>query len=80
MANGSPHTIEPSVRALLGGMVNDAKELLVEEVALLKLEVQDKLRRAKTAAMTLGIGIGVVAGGAMLLMLMLVHWFCQKSS
>ena len=80
MANGAPHTLEPSVRALLGGIVNDAKELLGQEVALLKLEGQAELRSAKTAAMTLGIGIAVVAGGAMLLMLMLVHWFCQKSS
>jgi len=73
MANGAPHTLEPSVRALLGGIVNDAKELLGQEVALLKLEGQAELRSAKTAAMTLGIGIAVVAGGAMLLMLMLVH-------
>ncbi|HEV8712764.1 MAG TPA: phage holin family protein [Candidatus Binatia bacterium] len=73
MNNGSQHTAEPSVVALLGGIVNDAKELLVQEVALIKLEVQDALRKAKTAALTLGIGIGVAAVGGTLLGLMLVH-------
>ena len=69
MDNGSQHTSEPSVAALLGGIVNDVKDLLVQELALTKLEVQDTLRKAKTAAIALGIGIGVVAIGGMLLML-----------
>ena len=73
MDNLSHHTAEPSVAVLLGGIVNDAKELLVQEVALTKLEVRDELRKAKTAALALGIGIGVVASGGMLLMLMLVQ-------
>jgi hypothetical protein len=73
MDNGSQHTAEPSIVALLGGIINDAKELLVQEVALTKLEVQDELRKAKTAAIAFGIGIGVVAAGGMLLMLTLVQ-------
>ena len=73
MDNGSQHTSEPSVAALLGGIVNDVKDLLVQELALTKLEVQDTLRKAKTAAIALGLGIGVVAIGGMLLMLMLVQ-------
>jgi Putative Actinobacterial Holin-X, holin superfamily III len=73
MDNGSQHTSELSVAALLGGIVNDVKDLLVQELALTKLEVQDTLRKAKTAAIALGIGIGVVAIGGMLLMLMLVQ-------
>ena len=59
--------------SLLGGVANDAKELLLQEVTLTKLEVQYELRKAKTAAITLGIGIGVATLGAILLMLMLVH-------
>jgi len=73
MDNGSHHSAEPSLTALLGGIINDAKDLLVQEVALTKLEVQDELCKAKTAAIALGIGIGVVAAGGMLLMLMLVQ-------
>ena len=73
MDNQSQHPSEPSLAALLSGIVNDTKELLGQEVALTKLEVRDELRKAKTAATALGIGIGVVAAGAMLLMLMLVQ-------
>src|SRR5438093_8595086 len=73
MDNGSHHSAEPSLTALLGGIVSDAKDLLVQEVALTKLEVRDELRKAKSAAMSLGIGIGIVTAGGMLLMLMLVQ-------
>jgi hypothetical protein len=73
MENGSQPPAEPSLVALVGGIMNDAKDLLVQEVALIKLEVRDELRKAKSAAITLGIGIGVVTVGEMLLMLMLVQ-------
>jgi hypothetical protein len=73
MDNGSQHTSELSVAALLGGIANDAKELLVQELALTTIEVHDTLRRAKTATIALGLGIGVVAIGGILLMLMLVQ-------
>ena len=73
MDNGSHHSAEPSLTALLGGIVSDAKDLLVQEVALTKLEVQDELRKAKSAAISLGIGIGIVTVGGILLMLMLVQ-------
>ena len=73
MDNGSQHLSEPSLVSLLGGIANDAKELLLQEVALTKLEVQYELRKAKTAAITLGMGIGTIATGGILLMLMLVH-------
>jgi hypothetical protein len=73
MDTGSQHLSEPSFVSLLGGIANDAKELLLQEVALTKLEVQYELRKAKTAAIALGIGIGTIAMGGLLLMLMLVH-------
>jgi Putative Actinobacterial Holin-X, holin superfamily III len=73
MDTGSQHLSEPSFVSLLGGIANDAKELVLQEVALIKLEVQYELRKAKTAATSLGIGIGIIAMGGLLLMLMLVH-------
>ena len=72
MDNGSQLSA-PSFVSLLGGIANDAAELLLREVALTKLEVQYELRKAKTAAIALGIGIGTIAMGGILLMLMLVH-------
>ena len=73
MENVSPSTAEPSVAVLLGGIVHDAKELLEQEVAMLKLEARDELGKAKSAAIALGIGIGLVAAGGMLLSVMLVQ-------
>jgi hypothetical protein len=58
---------------LLGGIANDAKELLLQEVALTKLEVRYELLKAKTAAIALGIGIATIAMGGLLLLFMLVH-------
>jgi len=73
MDTRSPQPAAPSLAALLGGIMQDAKDLLVQELTLAKLEVQDELRQIKTAAISLGIGIGVAAVGGMLLSLMLVH-------
>ncbi|MDP2665545.1 MAG: phage holin family protein [bacterium] len=73
MENGSQHLSAPSFLSLLGGIANDATELLLREVALTKLELQYELRKAKTAAIALGIGIGTIATGGILLTLMLVH-------
>src|SRR3990172_13416368 len=72
MDNGSQLSA-PSFVSLLGGIANDAAELLLREVALTKLEMREERRKAKTAAIALGIGIGTIAMGGILLMLMLVH-------
>lgn len=73
MENLSHHTAEPSVAVLLRGLVHDAKELLGQEVTMLKLEVRDELGKATSIAITLGIGIGIVAAGGILLSVMLVQ-------
>jgi hypothetical protein len=59
MESGSQRRSGPSFVSLIGGIANDAKQLLVQEVALAKLEVQYELRKVKTKAIALGIGIGV---------------------
>src|SRR5262245_17611451 len=73
MPNHSQQTGEPSVAALLGGIINDARDLLLQEFTMAKLEMQDELRKTKTAAVSLGIGIGVAGLGGILLAFMLVH-------
>jgi Putative Actinobacterial Holin-X, holin superfamily III len=72
MDTASQHILEPSFISLLGGIANDARQLLLHEVALAKLEVQYELRKAKIAAIALGIGIVIVAMGGVLLMLVQV--------
>jgi tetrahydromethanopterin S-methyltransferase subunit C len=73
MDTRSPQPAAPSLVALLGGIMKDAKNLLLQELMLAKLEGQDELRHIKTAALLLGIGIGVSTVGGMLLSMMLVH-------
>lgn len=73
MANHSSSSSEPSVAALVSGIVNDAKSLLLQEFTIAKLEMQDELRKTKSAAISLGIGIGIAAVGGLLLILMGVH-------
>lgn len=73
MENRSPRPAAPSLAALLGGIMHDAKDLLVQELTLAKLEGHDELRQIKTAALLLGLGGGVAAVGGVLLSVMLVH-------
>jgi hypothetical protein len=64
---------EPSLASLISGIINDARDLLLQEFTMTKLEVRDELQRSKEAAISLGIGIGIAAVGGILLILMLVH-------
>jgi Putative Actinobacterial Holin-X, holin superfamily III len=73
MPNHSQQAGEPSLAALLGSIINDARDLLLQEFTMAKLEMKDELRKTKTAAISLGIGIGVAGIGGLLLVLMLVH-------
>ena len=62
-----------SVAALLDGLWRDLKTLVVQEVRLATVEVREDLGKAKTAAVSLAAGIGLLAVGGLLLILMLVH-------
>ncbi len=73
MANGSQHASEPSLTWLLGGLLSDARALLLRELTLAKHEAQRELGKVKAALVSLGIGVGVCAIGGALLILMLVH-------
>ena len=66
MDTRSPQPAAPSLAALLGGIMKDAKNLLVQELTLAQLEGQDELRHIKTATLLLGIGVGVAAVGGIL--------------
>lgn len=71
--NSAPHNSEPTLAQLVNGVVSDAALLLRQELALAKHEIYEEARKTKTAAACLGAGIGVVALGGLLLILMLVH-------
>ena len=64
---------DASVASLLGGIVNDAQELVRKEIALARQEIREEIGNAKDAGIRLGIAIGVLAIGGLLLVLMLAQ-------
>lgn len=73
MAQAPPPNSETSLASLIGGVINDARDLLVHEFTVAKLEMQDELRKTKSAAVSFGVGVGITAVGGLLLIIMLVH-------
>jgi hypothetical protein len=59
--------------SLVGGIVNDAQNLIKQQFTLLKSEVQEEIRQARAAATLMAAGCGVAALGGLLLALVLVH-------
>lgn len=66
--NGSS---SPSVTALVSGILTDVQELFAQQMRLLRLEIREDLRKARTGAIFLGAGLGVTAIGGLLLCVML---------
>lgn len=73
METRAPQPAAPSLAALLGGIMHDARDLLGQELALATLEGQEALRHIKIAALVMGLGAGVAAVSGVLLSVMLVH-------
>jgi Putative Actinobacterial Holin-X, holin superfamily III len=71
--NSTPYQTEPTLAELVSELVNDAKQLLRQELALAKHEIREEVRKTKTALISLGVGIGIAAIGGLLLIVMLVH-------
>ncbi len=71
--NSPPYNSEPTLAQLVSELVSDAKQLLRQEVALAKHEIQEEVRKTKIAVVSLGTGIAIAALGGLLLIIMLVH-------
>lgn len=63
----------PSITGLVTGIVNDAQELLKQQMTLFRHELQVDIRKTKEGALSLGAGLGVASLGGILLSMMLVH-------
>jgi hypothetical protein len=72
MANDA-RTTEPTLTALVSGIINDAQELIRQQFHLLRSEIRQELRQARNAAISMGLGVATAAVGALLLILMVVH-------
>jgi hypothetical protein len=71
--NSASHNSEPTLAELVNGLMSDATLLLRQELALARHELYEEARKTKTAAASLGVGIGIAAIGGLLLIIMLVH-------
>jgi hypothetical protein len=62
-----------SVSSLVGGIISDAQQLIRQELALAKREMQEEVNKAKAAAVSLAAGGALALLGGVLLCLMLVY-------
>jgi hypothetical protein len=72
-----PADAGPSMASLVTGIINDAQQLIRQEVALAKSEVKEQVDRAKTAAVALGAAAAVGLLGvihASLFVVYLLYW------
>jgi len=68
---------DPSMTSLVTGILDDAQQLMKQQMALFKHELQADLQKTKEAALSSVLGLGILCIGALLLCEMLVyllHW------
>jgi hypothetical protein len=66
-------TDESSAVSLASGILSDAQELFRQQLALFKAELRDDMRKAREAARTLFVGMGLGFCGLLLLLFACAH-------
>ena len=64
---------EPTLTGLVTGIINDAQDLLKQQLALFRQEIKDDVRKTKEAAQSLSLGAGLGMTGGLFLGFMLVY-------
>jgi hypothetical protein len=64
---------EPTVTKLVGGIVHDAQDLMSQQMALFRAEVQEDIRKTKEAAIALACGFFLAQIGLSVLCFMFVY-------
>lgn len=67
MQTQTPTGAEPSVTSLLSGIVNDAQELIKQQLQLFKHELKDDMKRAQEGLPALGLGASIAVAAIFLL-------------
>lgn len=67
MLNEFKHDIDVNVMPLIGGIIEDSKLLLLQELALIKSELKEQSEKARTIAFGLALGAGLTLTGGLLL-------------
>ncbi|HEV3258360.1 MAG TPA: phage holin family protein [Gemmataceae bacterium] len=63
---------QPSMASLVSGIINDAQQLIRQEVTLARREMEEELNKAKAAAISFGMAIPFGVFGALMLCFMVV--------
>jgi uncharacterized membrane protein YqjE len=77
--NGSS---QPSMSALMGGILTDVEQLIVQQTQLIRLEIREDLHKARTGALFLGAGLGVTLVGGLLFCVtlpLLLNWLTNDT-
>lgn len=70
----APHDADkPGIPSLIGGIFQDAIDLVSKELTAAKLEIREELEKTKSAMLLMAVGGGALMVGILLLCLMLVH-------
>lgn len=59
------------ITSLVTDIISDAEELIRQQMALFRQEIRDDLRKTRDGAIALAAGVGVIAVGGILLLVML---------
>jgi len=73
MATAAQTPPEPTVRELVGGILQDAQDLMGQQLELFRAEVRADLEKTARASCLFGVGLGVCLTGVILLAFTGVH-------
>jgi Na+/proline symporter len=73
MATEVQNRSEQSMTSLVSGIVGDVQDLIKQQLALTRKEIEADLRKTRDAATLLAVGIGLALFGCFALCLMLAH-------
>jgi hypothetical protein len=63
MANDVQGPLEPGVTALVTGILNDAQELMKQEMTLVRTEIREDFRKTKEGALAFSVGAAIACIG-----------------
>jgi len=70
----APHDADkPGIPSLIGGIFQDAIDLVSKELTAAKLEIREELEKTKSTVLLMAVGGAALMVGILLLCLMLVH-------
>jgi VIT1/CCC1 family predicted Fe2+/Mn2+ transporter len=70
---------EPSMTSLVSGIITDAQDLIKQQLDLVRHEIREDVRKAKEAAASLALGLGIAIVGGILLCTMFVYLLHEEA-